>query len=581
MSALADGDAPLDESICLMRQGLQALGFALEDVCWFNPVPNVWSVQLRDRGCPLLGSSGRGGSRDAALASALREFYERLSCNRFFADYYFGKDLAEADFVHYPNERWFALPGEGLPDGLLDEATRDHFDLHGQLRAKMLVDTNSGNEQRGICAIPFTRQRTGEQVWLPVNILNNLYTSNGMAAGRSRWEARTQALSEIFERHIKNTILTAGISLPQIPESVLSRYPAFCQSVAALRAAGFIVVVQDASLGGKFPLVNITLINPADGGCCAAFGAHPKFEQALERTLTGVLQGRELEDLKGFALPCFDLSAVAEQDNLEAHFIDSSGVVAWDLLSRKPDYDFTEWNVAGDSQAEFDHLCYLIHRVDMDIYIADHEHLGLCCCQIVVPGMADLYPVDYLVNQNNNRAIALRGSILRLAQLSVEQAAELAHRLDKAELDDYLLVSELLCLYAGPDTYWGQLSVGELRCLLALRTGELSLAQGWSDWVMRSGLLSDDRLRLFRCINQLLHFRLDPERHAEQFDYLLQQIYGEPLLERVRLMLSGESVFDDAPILGENLEGLAMHRALLDIYQRLQRVKAQHYQHVD
>ncbi|UTW13610.1 30S ribosomal protein S12 methylthiotransferase accessory factor YcaO [Marinobacterium rhizophilum] len=578
MSALADNDTPLDESIRLLRQGLQALGFTLEDVCWFNPVPNVWSVQLRERSCPLLTCSGRGGSRDAAMASALREFYERLSCNRFFADYYFGKELAEAPFVHYPNERWFALPDKGLPDGLLDEATRDHFDLHGQLRADMLVDTNSGNEQRGICAIPFTRQRTGEQVWLPVNILNNLYTSNGMAAGCSRWEARTQALSEIFERHIKNTILTAGISLPQIPESVLSRYPAFCESVAALRAAGFVVVVQDASLGGKFPLVNITLINPTDGGCCAAFGAHPKFERALERTLTGVLQGRELDDLKGFALPCFDLSAVAEQDNLEAHFIDSSGVVAWDLLSRKPDYNFTQWNVEGDSQAEFDHLCYLIHRVDMDIYIADHEHLGVYCCQIVVPGMADLYPVDYLVHQNNNRAIAVRGSILRLARLSVQEAALLEQWLDRAELDDYMSVSELLCLCADPETFWGQLSVGELRCLLALRTGELSRAQEWSDWVMHSGLLGDERLRLFRCINQLLQFRLDPERHAEQFDYLLQQIYGQPLLERVRLMLGGESVFVDAPVVGENLEGLGVHRALLDIYQRLQQVKAQHYQ---
>jgi ribosomal protein S12 methylthiotransferase accessory factor len=578
MSAAAGNDAQLDEDIDQMCQGLQALGFDLEEVCWFNPVPNVWSVQLRDRACALLGSSGRGSRRDAALGSALLEFYERLSCNRFFADYYFGKELAEAEFVHYPNERWFALTGKGLPEGLLDEATRDHFDLHGQLRARMLVDTNSGNESRGVCAIPFTRQRTGKQVWLPVNILNNLYTSNGMAAGLSRWEARTQALSEIFERHIKNTILTAGISLPQIPQAVLARYPAFCESLDALRAAGFVVVVQDASLGGKFPLVNITLINPADGGCCAAFGAHPKFERALERTLTGVLQGRDLDDLDGFALPCFDLSMVAEQDNLEAHFIDSSGLVAWDLLSRKPDYSFTQWNIEGDSQVEFEHLCYLIHRVDMDIYIADHEHLGLCCCQIVVPGMADLYPVDYLVHHNNNRAVAMRGSILQLAELGVEQAAELEQQLDGLELDDYLRVSELLCLYADPDTYWGQLSVGELRCLLALRTGDLSRAQEWSDWVMHSGLLSDERLRLFRCINQLLQFRLDPERHAEHFDYLLQQIYGQPLLDRVRQMLTGEKVFVDAPVIGENLEGLSTHRALLDIYQRLQQIKARHHQ---
>ena len=578
MSAEAGKDAPLEESIALMTRGLRELGFELEEVRWFNPVPNVWSVQLRDRHCPLLGSNGRGVSQEAALASALGELYERLACNQFFAEYYFGKTQAEAPFVHYPNERWFPLVPIGLPEGLFDEATRDHYDLQGQLRARMLVDTNSGNAQRGVCAIPFIRQRTGEQVWLPVNILGNLYTSNGMAAGNSCWEARTQALSEIFERHIKNTILTAGISLPLIPDEVLSRYPAFCESVAALRAAGFIIVVQDASLGGKFPLVNITLINPADGGCCAAFGAHPKFELALERTLTGMLQGRDLDDLYGFAPPCFNLSEVAEQDNLEAHFVDSSGVVAWDLLSREPDYAFTQWNIEGDSQVEFEHLCYLIHRVDMDIYIADHEHLGLYCCQIVVPGMADLYPVDDLIHNNNNRAIGLRGAVLRLDDLSVDEAGELESQLEQAGLDDYLHVAELIGVCPDPGTLWSHMRVGELRCLLALRTGDLSSAQAWSDWVLRCGLLSDERLRLFRCINQLLQFRLDAERHTENFEYLLQKIYGQPLLTRVRSMLSGEDVFGDVPRLGDDLEGLGLHRTLMEIYQRLQALKARHSQ---
>jgi ribosomal protein S12 methylthiotransferase accessory factor len=399
-----------------------------------------------------------------------------------------------------------------------------------------------------------------------------------MAAGNSCWEARTQALSEIFERHIKNTILTAGISLPLIPDEVLSRYPAFCESVAALRAAGFIIVVQDASLGGKFPLVNITLINPADGGCCAAFGAHPKFELALERTLTGMLQGRDLDDLYGFAPPCFNLSEVAEQDNLEAHFVDSSGVVAWDLLSREPDYAFTQWNIEGDSQVEFEHLCYLIHRVDMDIYIADHEHLGLYCCQIVVPGMADLYPVDDLIHNNNNQAIELRGAVLRLDDLSVDEAGELESQLEQAGLDDYLHVAELIGVCPDPGTLWSHMRVGELRCLLALRTGDLNSAQAWSDWVLRCGLLSDERLRLFRCINQLLQFRLDAERHTENFEYLLQKIYGQPLLTRVRSMLSGEEVFGDVPRLGDDLEGLGLHRTLMEIYQRLQALKARHSQ---
>ncbi|MFC6672533.1 30S ribosomal protein S12 methylthiotransferase accessory factor YcaO [Marinobacterium aestuariivivens] len=576
MKAVRDTRASLDQRIRKMSQGLQRLGFELEEVRWCNPVPRVWWVELRDRNCSLFVSGGRGASREAAMASALGEFYERLACNQFFADLAFGRELSSADFVHYPNERWFPLSSKGLPEGLMDEATRDHYDLHGQLRSRMLVDTNSGNVARGICAIPFTRQRTGEQVWLPVNILSNLYTNNGMAAGGSVWEGRTQALSEIFERHIKNTILTAGISLPAIPESVLGRHPAFCESIEALRAAGLVVVVQDASLGGKFPLVNITLINPADGGCCAAFGAHPKFEKALERTLTGMMQGRDIDRLSGFAQPCFDLKQVAEQANLEAHFIDSSGVVCWDLLSREPDYAFTEWNVEGDAQAEFEHLCYLIHRVDMDIYIADHEHLGLYCCQVVVPGMADLYPVDRLVHGNNNRAVAMRPALMGLPDLSVESATELQRQLDEARVADELGVAALAGFCPDPGTAWSRLRVGELRCLLALRTGDLQLALEWSDWVLQSGNGSAVGARLYRCLNQLLQFRLDPERQTAHFEYLLQQIHGEPLLRRVRSMLAGGEVFLDLSKIDEDLQGLRLHRSVLDIYRRLQREKTLH-----
>lgn len=575
MSMAAGKDAPLDESVRIMRQGLRELGFELDEVRWGNPLPNVWFVELCDRRCGFFCSRGRGVSRDAAMVSALGEFYERLGCNQFFAGYYFGRDLATAEFVHYPQERWFPLSAQGLPDGLMDDATRDHFDLHSQLRSRMLVDANSGNTDRGICAIPFTRQRTGEEVWLPVNILNNLYTSNGMAAGNTVWEARTQALSEIFERHIKNTILTAGISLPEIPETVLARYPSFCESIAALRAAGFVVVVQDASLGGKFPLVNITVLNPQDGGCCAAFGAHPKFELALERTLTGLFEGRDLEGMTGFPQPCFDLKAVAEQANLEAHFIDSSGVVCWDLLSAEADYPFVEWNVEGDSRAEFEHLCYLIHRVDMDIYIADHEHLDIYCCQIVVPGMADLYPVDYLVSRNHSRVVRLRSALLRLAELNVEEAGELEQQLDQANLDDQMRLADLIGLCVGSESLWGRLTVGELRCLLALRSGDLGLAQEWSDWVLRNADIGVERSRLFRCLDQRLQFQQDPERRTENFNPLLRRLYGEGLFDRVDAMLRGERVFSDIPVLGENLEGLPTHRLLLDVYGRLQRLKAQ------
>lgn len=573
MTMIPGKDAPLEETIFRMSSQLQSLGFEIEEVQWMNPVPNVWSVHVRDKNCPMLFTNGKGATRDAALASALGEYFERLSSNYFFADYFLGQSIAEGEFVHYPNEKWFPVDGDAIPDGLLDEPTLLHYNLSGELTGPALIDTNSGNEGRGICAIPFIRQRTGDQVWIPVNILGNLYVSNGMAAGNNRYEARVQALSEIFERHIKNTIITSGIALPTIPQHVVDRYPSVVESIETLRRHGFVVLVKDASLGGKFPLVNVTLINPTDGGCFAAFGAHPKFEVALERTMTELLQGRTLDSLIEFPVPSFDIADVADQHNLETHFVDSSGSVAWDMFSEITDYEFTEWNIEGDTQAEFEHLCHLIHRVDMDIYIADYNHLGIDACRIIVPGMSEIYPVDDLVWSNNNAGLGLREDILCLPELDEEQVDDLLRYIEDEGFDDQQPVAELVGILPDHLSVLSTLRIGELKCLLNLKLNKLEAALDWCDWVQNFGQLNADRTVLYRCLHQCLKFTLDSERDIEDYLELLKQIYGAARVEEVLGLIAGEGVFNGLFDSSLALEAFEAHQTMLAAYARLQQAK--------
>lgn len=86
------------------------------------------------------------------------------------------------------------------------------------MQGSQLIDLQSSNEERGICALPFTRQSDGKTVYIPMNIVANLYVSNGMSAGNTRNEARVQGLSEVFERYVKNRIIAERISLPAIPK---------------------------------------------------------------------------------------------------------------------------------------------------------------------------------------------------------------------------------------------------------------------------------------------------------------------------------------------------------------------------
>ena len=275
-------DASLESSIATLQAKLLALGFHVEERSWLNEIENIWSVHVTDRDCTRLFSNGKGASELAARASALGEYFERLSTNYFWTHFYLGETTSQADFVHYPNEQWIKPSSDKWPKELLTPELHKFYNPEGTVKSSQLIDLNSGNAERGICAIPYTRLRDEKTVLFPVNIIGNLYVSNGMSAGNTLMEARTQALAEIFERDIKFKIIKEGICLPDVPEAVINRYPRIAAGIKGLRDAGFGILIKDASLGGKYPVMSVTLLHPEDQGCFASFGAHPRFEVALE-----------------------------------------------------------------------------------------------------------------------------------------------------------------------------------------------------------------------------------------------------------------------------------------------------------
>ena len=100
-------DLPLEQTIQNMTKILEDLGMKIEISSWRNIVPNVWSLHIRDAASPMCFTNGKGASKESALCSALGEFIERLNCNFFYNDQFFGNEIANSDFVHYPNEKWF------------------------------------------------------------------------------------------------------------------------------------------------------------------------------------------------------------------------------------------------------------------------------------------------------------------------------------------------------------------------------------------------------------------------------------------------------------------------------------------
>ncbi|MEE3609284.1 30S ribosomal protein S12 methylthiotransferase accessory factor YcaO [Avibacterium paragallinarum] len=576
-------DAALEDSIAKFQQKLTALGFDIEEASWLNPVPNVWSVHIRDKDCPQCFTNGKGASKKAALASALGEYFERLSTNYFFADYYLGQDLANAPFVHYPNEKWFEIEDETeLPEGILDEHLLAYYDPNGELTPDLLIDLQSGNAERGIVAMPYVRQSDNQTVYIPQSIIANLYVSNGMSAGNSLFEARVQGLSEVFERYVKNKIIAEAISLPLIPQDVMDHYPAVQEAIATLEQEGFPILAYDASLGGEYPVICVVLLNPQNGTCFASFGAHPNFGVALERTVTELLQGRSLKDLDVFTPPSFNNDDVAEHANLETHFIDSSGLISWDLFKQNSDYPFVDWDFSGTTEQEYQNLMAIFQALNQEVYIMDYQHLGVYACRIIVPGMSDIYPADDLIYANNNMGMDWREILLDLPHFHHDQNTyqELLDELDEQGIDDATRVREFIGIVPPPKSGWTTLRIGELKAMLYLATQDLENALDWVNWTlnMNQSVFTPERANYYRCLVNSLELFLDENRDPAQYRAVFEKMYGKSAVEFAWNAIQGGNPFYDLLADDEHLQQFHAHQKLLNAYHKLQKAKTDYWQ---
>ena len=571
---IAGKDLPLEQTIANMSALLASLGIKIEIASWRNIIPNVWSLHVRDAHSPMCFTNGKGSTKESALASALGEYIERLSNNHFYAGAYWGEDIANAAFVHYPNERWFKPgPKDDLPSEILDEYSLGIYNADGELRSSHLVDTNSGNVERGICSLPYVRHSDGKTVYFPSNLIENLFVSNGMSAGNTLPEAQVQCLSEIFERAVKREILEGEIALPDVPQDVLAKYPGILAGIQGLEEQGFPVLVKDASLGGVYPVMCVTLMNPRTGGVFASFGAHPSLELALERSLTELLQGRSLEGLNDLPPPTFASEAVTEPNNFVEHFIDSSGIVSWRFFSAKSDYEFVEWDFTSkgeDSNAqEAKTLFGILESMGKESYMAVYDQLGAIACRILVPGYSEVYPIEDLIWDNTNKALLFRKDILHVTELDDAGLKALLARLENNELDDYGDIATLIGIEFDENTTWGQLTVLELKLLIHLALKQLDEALELVGAFLQYNDNTVERRLFYQAVSAVLETILDNDLALEDYVLNFRRMFGDAQMDAVLGSVDGSIRFHGLTPTSMNLEGLDRHHRLIDSYRKL------------
>ena len=566
-------DQSLEKSIATMQTTLAAQGFDINEVNWLNPVDNIYSLHIHDKVCPGLFTNGKGASLKATLASALGEFLERLSTNYFFSDYYL--EPALRDNPSFPdNQAWLYYPTEKAFDladykQCLNARLWSIYDPHQELQAEHLLSFNDNCEQ--IRAIEMRHAVSGELIYVPMNLLSNLYASNGLSAGNTEFEAAVQGLSEIFERWVKNKILKENLCLPDVPEAVIARFPSIARSLQDLRDQGLEVLVRDASLGGKFPVMNVTLFDPKQGRCFASFGAHPIFEVALERTLTESLQGRHLDFLDGFQVPSFDQQAVAEDENLENHFIDSSGLIHARFIADQADFEFVDWNGCDDTEQQWKDLVALAQQQGFDVYIAHYNHYGFHACRMIAPGMSEVYPMDELLVKNQNDGRKLRQALDQFSQGA--QPGLVIDLLDEIGFSDHQGVASLIGLMPDAGCLWNDLKIIDLRFWLEISSQDFEAAFQ-SLQVCKAYVQPEKPMAV---VYEAMQFALEIELDGLDFNAYqngMRMLFGDDVLEKVKAHLRSEQTCWGIPIGHAAFTNSQRHQALWQVYQRAHLAKA-------
>ncbi|MGB3751038.1 MAG: YcaO-like family protein, partial [Arcobacteraceae bacterium] len=231
-----------------------------------------------------------------------------------------------------------------------------------------------------------------------------------------------QSLSEIFERYVKIAIIKEGYSMPAFPHEALKDFTKLNEDIKALEDLGYVVEVLDCSLEGQFPVTAISLINPITNTLFVSFGAHPILEVSLQRTMTELMQGRDLSDLSTFEKPTFDKELIETNSNIESHFIDSNGKIGFEFLSANKTFDYTPWVYNGsNTDEEYEYITNITKEMEKDIYIREYDYLGFYSCQIIVPGVSEVYPLEDMIYNNTNAGKLIRDMVLNFKEYDPEE----------------------------------------------------------------------------------------------------------------------------------------------------------------
>lgn len=392
-------DEKPENTITRIRNILNSIGIFTIEENWKNSAKGFCSVTIKIPDTNLQ-TNGKGTSYKYALASGYAELMERLQNQ---AQFRLSIDVSpEAlkykGFYYAPDEKHLDI-GELLDSNedwikqqLKNISTKEEKDELISQWAQM----SNEDSPKDFIALPYMNVNTKRLSYIPVKMLSKMYMSNGMCAGNTLEEALVQGLSEIFERVVNKKIINDKLTPPTIPEHHIRRFPRLDNMINEIEASGNCeIIVKDCSLGKRYPVIGVLLIDKNEQKYFVKFGSHPKFEIALERTLTELLQGQDIKNMMGVKEYSY-FNEFNEADNLMGILVNGSGFYPNEFFSSRFSYISNGFEEMGEPSNK-EMLRYLMNLLEDEgyhVFIRDVSFLGFPSYHIIVPGFSEIENLD-------------------------------------------------------------------------------------------------------------------------------------------------------------------------------------------
>lgn len=351
-----------------------------------NPNAPWASVRLEMSNITSLGTNGKGINLEYATASAYAEFLERLSSGYLVNNLYprvVGEETIEID---------------SDTDCFLDESPILNQYPEYMISNDQLNLLNENPQYRWV--EEYYEVFSKEVKKLPQWFINMNCGSNGLCAGNSAEEAILQGINEVQERYARTLFFNDMLNVRTIPDQDLLHLTSW-KMIEEVRKMGYICQVKDFTNDGQIPVLGVLIADSTLNYYIVSLGAEYDIDICLQRCVTELFQGRELNLwFKLHLNSTFECSSFF----VNSESPESERCYQRNVLCNKGNYSlriFDSRECDGNYKKAFldnymstkdtlKHALSVLQKTNKKVYIHDYSKYDFPVYRVYIPGMSEI-----------------------------------------------------------------------------------------------------------------------------------------------------------------------------------------------